>query len=126
MNFFENVLETSAKVADKVAKVTGEYIEKGKEKITELSLENELSKAYKQLGSLVYAMHKSGETNEDLFAMYIDEIAEIENKLEELRAEAGDTYAEPVTPEVVKYCPSCGTESSVEDSFCKHCGNAIK
>ena len=126
MKLFENVLETSARVADKVAKVTGEYIEKGKDKITEISLENDLSKAYKQLGALVYAMHKSGEKNDELYAMYIDEIAEIESKLEEAREESGETYAEPVTPEVVKYCPTCGTELSVEDAFCKHCGNAVK
>ena len=49
MNIFDNLLESSAKVADKVAKVTSECIDKGKDKINELSLENDLSKAQKQL-----------------------------------------------------------------------------
>ena len=96
MGLFENIIESSAKVADKVAKVTGECIDKGKEKINELSLENELSKAYKQLGALVYALHKTGDSNDELVEQYIEDIARIESQLEALKAEK--------TQETVKYC----------------------
>ena len=88
MGLFDNLLENSAKMADKVVKVTGEYIDKGKEKINELSLENELSKAQKQLGALVYALHKTGESNDELVNQYIEEIAKIEKQLEEVRNES--------------------------------------
>jgi hypothetical protein len=101
MKFFDELLESSAKVADKVAKVTGEYIDKGKDKISELSLENEFGKAQKQLGALVYALHKSGETNDELVKQYIDDIAKIEAQLEEMRKE---TAAEPATAEVINFC----------------------
>ena len=131
MGLFDNLLENSAKVADKVAKVTGEYIDKGKDKFNELSLENDLSKAQKQLGALVYALHKSGESNDELMNQYIEEIAEIERKLEEVRAEDKDegTAVIDVEPEEVKelkYCPNCGQNVDEDDSFCKNCGNAVK
>lgn len=131
MGLFDNLLENSAKVADKVAKVTGEYIDKGKDKFNELSLENDLSKAQKQLGALVYALHKSGESNDELMNQYIEEIAEIERKLEEVRAEDKDegTVVIDVEPEEVKelkYCPNCGQNVDEDDSFCKNCGNAVK
>ena len=131
MKFFEDLMESSAKVADKVAKVTGEYIDKGKDKIDEMSLKNDLSKAQKQLGALVYALHKSGESNDELMNQYIEEIAEIERKLEEVRAEDKDegTAVIDVEPEEVKelkYCPNCGQNVDEDDSFCKNCGNAVK
>ena len=126
MKLFDDLLESSAKMADKVAKVTGEYIDKGKDKINELSLENELSKAQKQLGALVYALHKSGETNEELVNQYIEDIAKIEKQLEEARKEEPETASEPITPEVVKFCSNCGAEIGCEDAFCRSCGNSVK
>ena len=119
MKFFEELMESSAKMADKVAKVTGEYIDKGKDKINELSLENELGKAQKQLGALVYALYKSGESNDELVKQYIEDIAKIEAQLEEARRET-------VTAEVVNFCKNCGAQAGAEDSFCKNCGNNLK
>ncbi|MBR5251932.1 MAG: hypothetical protein IKV52_03815 [Oscillospiraceae bacterium] len=121
---FDNILESSARMADKVAKVTGEYIDKGKDKIDEMSLKNELSKAHKQLGALVYALHKAGETNEELVEKYIKDVAEIEAKLEAYKktADAG----EPVNPEVIRFCHNCGSEVGADDAFCKSCGSSVK
>ena len=125
MKLFDNLLESSAKVADKVAKVTGEYIDKGKEKLNELSLENELGKAQKQLGVLVYALYKSGEENPELVQQYIQNIAQIEAQLEELRNEAQPS-GEPINPEVIKFCENCGSELGADDVFCRNCGNCVK
>ena len=130
MGLFDNLLENSAKMADKVVKVTGEYIDKGKEKINELSLENELSKAQKQLGALVYALHKTGESNNELVNQYIEEIAKIEKQLEEVRNENGEENVvidiEPEEIKEVKYCRNCGTDVDSDDAFCKNCGTAVK
>ena len=130
MGLFDNLLENSAKMADKVVKVTGEYIDKGKEKINELSLENELSKAQKQLGALVYALHKTGESNDELVNQYIEEIAKIEKQLEEVRDENGEENVvidiEPEEIKEVKYCRNCGTDVDSDDAFCKNCGTAVK
>ena len=131
MGLFDNLLENSAKMADKVVKVTGEYIDKGKEKINELSLENELSKAQKQLGALVYALHKTGESNDELVNQYIEEIAKIEKQLEEVRNESCEEAEavidiEPGDIKEVKYCRNCGKDVDDDDAFCKNCGTAVK
>ena len=95
MKLFEDLMEASAKLADKATKVAseafeqtkvvaGEAMDKGKKKVNELELKNELSKAYKQLGELYYVMRKTGETNEALMTQYYNNAAEIEAKLEQL------------------------------------------
>ena len=117
---FDNLLETSAKMADKVAKVTGEYIDKGKDKLDEMSLKNELSKAQKQLGVLVYALYIAGEQNDELVQKYIDDIARIEAELESYKTK------ETVEAEVIKFCQNCGNEVDLDDAFCKNCGNSVK
>ena len=74
MKLFEDLMEASAKFADKATKVAaeafeqtkvvaGEAMDKGKKKMNELELKNELSKAHKQLGELYYVLRKTGETN---------------------------------------------------------------
>ena len=98
MKLFEDLMEASAKFADKATKVAteafeqtkvvaGEAMDKGKKKMNELELKNELSKAHKQLGVLYYVLRKTGETNEELLTQYYNNVAEIEAKLEALKLE---------------------------------------
>ena len=98
MKLFEDLMEASAKFADKATKVAteafeqtkvvaGEAMDKGKKKVNELELKNELSKAHKQLGELYYVLRKTGETNEELLTQYYNNVAEIEAKLEALKLE---------------------------------------
>lgn len=98
MKLFEDILEASAKFADKASKVAaeafeqtkvvaGEAMDKGKKKVNELELKNEMSKAYKQLGELYYVMRKTGEMNEELLTQYYNNIADIELKLAALEAD---------------------------------------
>ena len=98
MKLFEDLMEASAKFADKATKVAteafeqtkvvaGEAMDKCKKKMNELELKNELSKAHKQLGELYYVLRKTGETNEELLTQYYNNVAEIEAKLEALKLE---------------------------------------
>ena len=98
MKLFDDLMEASAKLADHAVKVAGETIEtskvmageamdKGKKKVSELSLETDLAKAQKQLGALYYVMRKTGEFNEELLTQYFNDVAEIEEKLEALKLE---------------------------------------
>ena len=98
MKLFEDLMEASAKFADKATKVAseafeqtkvvaGEAMDKGKKKVNEMALENDLSKAQKQLGELYYVMRKTGEMNEDLLTQYFNAALEIEKELDQLKLE---------------------------------------
>ena len=98
MKLFEDLMEASAKFADKATKVAseafeqtkvvaGEAMDKGKKKVNEMELKNDLSKAQKQLGELYYVMRKTGEMNEELLTQYYNNVADIEAKLEALKIE---------------------------------------
>lgn len=129
MKLFDDLLESSAKVADQVAKVAGEYIDKGKDKISEMSLESELSKAQRQLGALVYVLHKTGEQNDELLAQYIDDVAKIELQLESFKAEENECCQEVpcdcCKTEMIKLCPCCNQSIGDQDAFCRACGAKV-
>ena len=112
MKWFDDLIEKSAELRDQAVRVAGEAFEqskvvageamdKGKKKMSEISLKADLSKAQKDLGALVYAMHKSGEKDEGLLNKYFDDIAEIEEKIAAL--------GEPVRNEKDEY------DFSIED-----------
>ncbi len=112
MKLFDDLIEKSAELRDQAVRVAGEAFEqskvvageamdKGKKKMSEISLKADLSKAQKDLGALVYAMHKSGEKDEGLLNKYFDDIAEIEEKIAAL--------GEPVRNEKDEY------DFSIED-----------
>ena len=121
MKLFEDLMEASAKFADKATKVASEAFERtkvvageamdiGKKKVNELELKNELSKAYKQLGELYYVMRKTGETNEALLTQYYNNVTDIQAKLDALlNEEVNENYDFTVNPQDVE------TDSKVDD-----------
>ena len=137
MKLFEDLMEASAKFADKATKVAteafeqtkvvaGEAMDKGKKKMNELELKNELSKAHKQLGELYYVLRKTGETNEELLTQYYNNVAEIEAKLEALKLEElnnGEEYTlEGIKEDVSKVIEEIKLEAAdvveeVKDAF---------
>ena len=137
MKLFEDLMEASAKFADKATKVAteafeqtkvvaGEAMDKGKKKMNELELKNELSKAHKQLGELYYVLRKTGETNEELLTQYYNNVAEIEAKLEALKLEElnnGEEYTlEEIKEDVSKVIEEIKLEAAdvveeVKDAF---------
>ncbi len=116
MSFFNELKEKSTKLANTASKKANEALEKGKTKVSVMNLENDLAKAQKQLGALVYLLHKTSETNDELVAQYIEEVASIEAQIEELSKE------EIVVNPNVKACPGCSAELAKEAKFCAGCG----
>ena len=111
----DQITDVMRDAANKAADVASNLATKGKEKIDRMSLENELAKAQRQLGALVYSLKKSGEENPELVDHYIDVIAGVEAKLNENEATQAETYC-------VSVCPDCGTEVADDAGFCSHCG----
>ena len=121
MKLFDDLMEASVKMADQASKKANEIADLGKKKMSKASVENELAKAQRQLGTLVYMMHKTNEHNEELLQQYIDEVAAVEKQLEELME---DLEKEEVKEdvEVKKICSVCATTLRADEKFCHNCG----
>lgn len=114
-NFVDDVARAARTAAEKAVDLTGALVERGREKLDRISLENELAKAQRQLGALVYSLKKAGEENPALVDRYIQDIAELEKKLNEKEAAEAERYC-------VSICPACGAQVGEDAGFCAHCG----
>lgn len=112
---FDKWVSMGKNLANRAMDTAGELVDKGKDKLDKVSLENQLAKAQRQLGALVYSLHKSGETNEELVNHYISMIADVEAKLNAKEAAEAEKYC-------VAICPECGAEVGQGAEFCAHCG----
>ena len=146
----EMLKEQGLQIMDTAKKTAIDIADKGKNQLELLNQQARLSKSQRQLGALVYSLHKAGEENQPLVDKYIEAIAEIEKNIEEIkahmtpaeRAEAEAAEAETVDADVepeaedeepieeepdrprgeTKICPVCNSEVDAEALFCNHCG----
>ena len=132
-------------MVDTAKKTAQDLAGKGKNQLELINQQARLSKAQRQLGALVYSLHKAGEENQPLVDKYIEAVAEVEKAIEELKAnmtpeeymeadaqEEEDAVAveeeEEIEEEPVqlrgetKICPVCKAEVDGDALFCNHCG----
>ena len=139
---FQQLVDTAKKTAQDLA-------DKGKNQLDLMNQQARLSKAQRQLGALVYSLHKAGEENQPLVDKYIEAVAEVEKTIEEIKAnmspeeymeaeaeaespleeaEAAVEDEEKIEEEPVqlrgetKICPVCKAEVDGDALFCNHCG----
>ena len=139
----EMLKEQGLQLVDSAKKTAQDLADKGKNKLDLLNQQARLSKAQRQLGALVYSLHKAGEENPALVEKYIDAVAEVEkaNMTDDERAEVeAQEAAENTEPEAApaedeeieeepiqlrgetKTCPVCKAEVDGDALFCNHCG----
>lgn len=142
----EMLKEQGLQLVDSAKKTAQDLADKGKNKLDLLNQQARLSKAQRQLGALVYSLHKAGEENPALVEKYIDAVAEVEKAIEEIKAgmtederaeveaqEADATEDAPEQEEEIeeesiqlrgetKICPVCKAEVDGDALFCNHCG----
>ena len=142
----EMLKEQGLQLVDSAKKTAQDLADKGKNKLDLLNQQARLSKAQRQLGALVYSLHKAGEENPALVEKYIDAVAEVEKAIEEIKAnmtdderaeveaqETAETEAAPAEDEEIeeepiqlrgetKTCPVCKAEVDGDALFCNHCG----
>ena len=148
----EMLKEQGLQLVDSAKKTAQDLADKGKNKLDLLNQQARLSKAQRQLGALVYSLHKAGEENPALVEKYIDAVAEVEKAIEEIKAnmtederaeveaqetvEAAENAAETPAEEEeeiieeepihlrgeTKICPVCKSEVDGDALFCNHCG----
>ena len=111
MTTFDKLKGAAATLADAAVKTTGDLAQKGKKQMDLLALENKLSRAQRQLGALVYALHKNGEENTALV-----DIAALEPAPAAAMADDAQTAV---------YCPQCGAEVDPHAIFCPGCGGKL-
>lgn len=82
---FDKIKEQSMQFVDVAKKTALDLADKGKNQLELINQQTQLSKAQRQLGALVYSLHKSGEENQPLVDKYIEHIASIEAAIEEIK-----------------------------------------
>lgn len=148
----EMLKEQGLQFVDTAKKAAQELADKGKNQLELLNQQARLSKAQRQLGALVYSLHKAGEENQPLVDKYIAAVAEVEKAIEDIKAamtpeeraeaeaqeaadaeepvvsEDGEEAEEEIEEEPVKLrgetkiCPVCHAEVDADALFCNHCG----
>lgn len=146
----DKITEQGLQLVDMAKKTALDLADKGKNQLDLVNAQTRLSKAQRQLGALVYSLHKSGEDNQPLVDKYIENIAEIEASIESIKAhmsaaeaeeaeaaavdaadvtDAAEASAEEPEEEVdefagrpTKVCPVCSARVDVDALFCNHCG----
>ena len=145
----EMLKEQGLQLVDTAKKTAQDLADKGKNQLDLMNQQARLSKAQRQLGALVYSLHKAGEENKPLVDKYIEAVAEVEKTIEEIKAnmspeEYMEAEAEAESPleeaeEAVedeekieeepvqlrgetKICPVCKAEVDGDALFCNHCG----
>ena len=112
---FDQLMDAAHTAAEKTVDVAQGLMSRGKETLDRVSLENELAKAQRQLGTLVYSMKKAGEENLALVDQYVRVIAELEKKLEQQETAQAARRCVPI-------CAECGCKVGERDRFCPRCG----
>ena len=133
----EMLKEQGLQLVDTAKKTAQDLADKGKNQLDLLNQQARLSKAQRQLGALVYSLHKAGEENQPLVDKYIEAVAEVEKAIEEIKANMSDeerVEAEAAEEEEIieeepvqlrgetKICPVCKAEVDGDALFCNHCG----
>ncbi len=145
----EMLKEQGLQLVDTAKKTAQDLADKGKNQLDLMNQQARLSKAQRQLGALVYSLHKAGEENQPLVDKYIEAVAEVEKTIEEIKAnmspeeymeaeaeaespleeaEAAVEDEEKIEEEPVqlrgetKICPVCKAEVDGDALFCNHCG----
>lgn len=142
----EMLKEQGLQLVDNAKKTAQDLADKGKNQLDLMNQQARLSRAQRQLGALVYSLHKAGEENQPLVDKYIEAVAEVEKAIEEIRAnmspeeymaaeeevqaqeevpveEEEEIEEEPVQLRgETKICPVCKAEVDGDALFCNHCG----
>jgi hypothetical protein len=79
--------------------------------------------AYRDLGGLVFNLHRFGQRNDALVLAKLGNLAYIDNELRTLENALGERQPITVLREAgITACPRCAAIHSSEDRFCPHCG----
>lgn len=114
MEFLEQVKQTAADVAQKVAQKSTELVEISKIKYEIYDLNADIKKLYSEIGKQVYAVMESSDLPEEI-AMKCEIIQAKLAKIDALKQKEKNLKQQAT-------CPVCGRECAETDSICPYCG----
>ncbi len=114
----DKVMTAAGQVADKASRQAVAAVQNGHCKVEIFRLKRRLAKAQKQLGALVYMLHKTGQESEPMVLHYVEEIDALKAQIElhEAQNEAEKTMLR---------CALCGAVGMEGLLFCRRCGAKI-
>ena len=104
---FNKIIAMGVEYAEKGKNAAMDLAEKGKTQALLVNEQGKLLKAQRQLGALVYSLAKGKEENQPLVDKYIENIAEIEKAIEEIKAR--------MTPDEAAAAEAAEAEQEAED-----------
>ncbi len=82
--------------------------------------------AYRDLGGLVFNLHRFGQRNDALVLSKLTTLGHIDDELRALESHLAERVPVTVLREAgITACPRCAAIHSSEDRFCPHCGLAM-
>ena len=125
----QTFLEKVKVMADKTGKAAGRAADAAGNKATELAsatrinlqifdLNTECEVLFKEIGRMVYELHRGTEVSNEEMDQKIDLVDEKQARIAALREELAGMKS-------VVTCPHCGRPCSREDAFCSGCGGAL-
>ena len=82
--------------------------------------------AYRDLGGLVYNLHRFGQRNDPLVLAKLATLKQIDTELRSLQDVLGERHPVTVLREAgITACPRCAAIHSSEDAFCPSCGLSL-
>lgn len=119
MKTTERIRETAAAAADGALRAAGSLVRRGEAGARRLALVRRLHLCERQLGALVYALHKSGASDDALVARYLEMVESAEKALA-----AHDGAVRTARGRTVR-CPVCGATADPDRTFCPVCGEKL-
>lgn len=125
----QSFLDKIKVMAEKTGKAAGRAADVAGKKATELAgatrinlqifdLNTECEVLYKEIGRMVYELHRGSEVSNDEMDEKIAAVDAKQEKIAALREELAEM-------KTIVVCPHCGKTCSREDAYCSGCGGAL-
>lgn len=119
MNDFNAILSKMKNLANAAGKKAEEVAEASKLKLQMVSLNGKISRAYEELGSMVYHAAKKNEPVGEEMDAVMEKIDGLLEELQGLESKVGELKKSQI-------CPNCGAQCPSDAHFCSRCGMILQ
>lgn len=107
--------KAATRAADAAGKTATSVMETTKLNLQIFDLNTELEILYKEIGKIVYDVHRGIDADQDDMQIKLELIDEKLEKIAAIKARLSEVKSD-------KKCPNCGRDCSKDDTFCSSCG----